>query len=321
MADFINMPLTNLGNMCVTALVTLAITLIFRTSFTTNFAQGMISAFGAYVVSFTMTKWDFPVYVAIPLSMIVSLLIAAFVDVVLFRRGRYVNALGKQIITMGLISVISGLTPLIFDEIENGPYKMSPITYATLVLGKMDSYVTGADGKPVSVDISVTYNNLIWASVTVVVVALIFVLLRYSKWGLSVRATASNEYVAGMMGINTHVVTAVSWGVAGAIGALAAYIKASEAGEVSTYYMTDYQVTAFLAGILGGFGTFHGPVICALLLPLAEGLIYAILNFISYKFKIDDLNGWSTAIVFLIALIIIFIKPQGIFGKKVEKKV
>ena len=120
-----------------------------------------------------------------------------------------------------------------------------------------------------------------------------------------------------MMGINTHVVTALSWGIAGALGALAAYMRASEVKVVSGYFMTEYQVSAFLAGILGGFGTFHGPVICALLIPLVENLVFAILNMVG----LSDYTSWSKVIVYAIALVIIFIKPQGIFGKKIAKKV
>lgn len=290
--------------MCVTAIVTMAITLIFRTSFTTNFAQGVISAFGAYVAAWSIAKLELPVLLALPLSMIVSMLIAVLVDVGLFRRGRYVNALSKQIITMGLISIITGLIPVIFGNIEQ--YMINSIVKDNLTID-----VAG------DIDISVTYNALVWVAVTAVVIPFIFIMLRYSKWGLSVRATASNEYVAGMMGINTHIVTALSWGIAGALGALAAYMRASEVKVVSSYFMTEYQVSAFLAGILGGFGTFHGPVICALLIPLTENLVYALLNMTG----LSEYTSWSKVIVYAIALVIIFIKPQGIFGKKIAKKV
>ncbi len=290
--------------MCVTAIVTMAITLIFRTSFTTNFAQGVISAFGAYVAAWSITKLGLPVLVALPLSMIVSMAIAVLVDVGLFRRGRYVNALSKQIITMGLISIITGLIPVVFGTIDQ--YMINSLVKGNLVVD-----VAG------NVDISVTYNALVCVAITAVILPLIFVLLRYSKWGLSVRATASNEYVAGMMGINTHIVTAVSWGLAGALGALAAYMRASEVKVVTGYFMTEFQVSAFLAGILGGFGTFHGPVICALLIPLAENLVFAAFNILG----MSELTGWSKVIVYAISLVIIFIKPQGIFGKKIAKKV
>ncbi len=304
MVQIINTFLIALIPMCVTAIVTMAITLIFRTSFTTNFAQGVISAFGSYVAAWAIMKLELPVYVALPLSMISAMLIAVLVDVGLFRRGRYVNALSKQIITMGLISIITGLIPVVFGTIEK--YMIN-----SFVPGNI-SFDVGA-----SADISVTYNALVCVAITAIVIPLIFILLRYSKWGLSVRATASNEYVAGMMGINTHIVTAVSWGLAGALGALAAYMKASDIKIVSSYFMTEYQVTAFLAGILGGFGTFHGPVICALILPLAEHLVYAIFDLAG----LNELTSWSKVIVYAVALIIIFIKPQGIFGKKIAKKV
>ena len=304
MVQIINTFLSSLIPMCVTAIVTMAITLIFRTSFTTNFSQGVISAFGAYVASWGITKLGLPVLVALPLSMITAMLVAILVDVGLFRRGRYVNALGKQIITMGLISIITGLIPVIFGTIDQ--YMINSLVKGTLAID-----VAG------DVDVSVTYNALVCVAITAVIIPLIFIMLRYSKWGLSVRATASNEYVAGMMGINTHVVTAISWGLAGALGALAAYMRASEVKVVTGYFMTEFQVSAFLAGILGGFGTFHGPVICALLIPLAENLVFALFNILG----MSEFTNWSKVIVYAISLVIIFIKPQGIFGKKIARKV
>ena len=287
--------------MCVTALVTMAITMIFKTSSTTNFAQGVISAFGAYVVANYMMKYGLQIWLALPVGMLVSMAIAVAIDVVIFRNGRYVNSLGKQIITMGLISLIVGITPLIFG--------LATPSIGTFVSGTL-SFAVGDK------DVVITKNALVCVGITVVVLSAVFLLLRFSKWGLAVRATASNEYVAGMMGINTHVITAVSWGLAGALGALAATMNAGITTP-GIYFMTNYQVNAFLAGILGGFATFYGPVIAALLIPLANSLVVWFANVIGKP----QLANWSLVIVYAIALIIIFFKPQGLFGKRVEKKV
>jgi branched-chain amino acid transport system permease protein len=281
----------------------MAITLIFKTSYTTNFAQGVISAFGAYVVSTALSGIGLSLWVSLPIGMLASMLIAVLVDVVIFRNGRYVNALGKQIITMGLISLVVGAIPLIFG--------LSDPAFKSFVNGNI--VIELADGTSASV----TKNSLVCLALAVTVITTIFLLLRFSKWGLSVRATASNEYVAGMMGINTHVVTAISWGLAGALGALAATINASSGTVISGYFMTNYQVYAFLAGILGGFGTFYGPVIAALMIPLANNLVQYFVNVIGKP----ELTGWSMVIVYSIALIIIFFKPQGIFGKNIARKV
>ena len=304
MAYFLNTVLGSLIPMCVTAIVTMAITLIFRTSFTTNFSQGVISAAGAYVASSLVAKSGLPIFLSLPLAMLVGMSLAMMIDVGIFRRGRYVNALGKQIITMGLISLITGVLPFIFGYTDQ---------YI------IDAFIPGVFSKDLASGgtINVTYNALVCLGITVVVLAVIFCMLRFSKWGLSVRATASNEYVAGLMGINTHVVTALSWGIAGAIGTLAAVMKASNGEIISSYFMTDYQVNAFLAGILGGFSTFHGPVICAFIIPLLNNLIVYALNVLG----LSSYTGWSMVIVYAIALVIIFFKPQGIFGKKIARKV
>ncbi len=302
MAYFLNTLLGSISGMCVTALVTLAITMIFKTSFTTNFAQGVISAFGAYAVADAMITRGLSIWVALPIGIVVSMLIAVLIDVGIFRRGRYVNALGKQIITMGLISIVVGAVPLIF--------KISNPSIPKFIEGNVSFEVSGEI-------VTVTKNALLCLGISVAVIAAVFLLLRFSKWGLAVRATASNEYVAGMMGINTHVITAISWGLAGAIGALAAVINASNGAGMNVYYMTNYQVFAFLAGILGGFGTFYGPVIAALMIPLANNLVQYFVNVIGKP----ELTGWSMVIVYAIALIIIFFKPQGIFGKKIARKV
>ena len=302
MAYFLSTLFGSIIPMCVTALVTTAITLIFKTSYTTNFAQGVISAFGAFAAASFVTSTGASIWLALPVGMLVSMLIAIVVDVGIFRRGRYVNALGKQIITMGLISIVVGATPLIFGLVTP--------TFVPFVKGIISFDL--ADG-----NVSFPKNSIVCMVITIIVIAIIFVLLRFSKWGLSVRATASNEYVAGMMGINTHVVTAVSWGLAGALGALAAIINASSGNAVSIYFMTNYQVFAFLAGILGGFSTFYGPVLAALMIPLANNLVQYVANTMGKP----EISGWSMVIVYALALIIIFFRPQGIFGKKIAKKV
>jgi len=302
MAYFLNQIFGSITPMCVTALVTMAITLIFKTSFTTNFAQGVISAFGSYVVATALLEMGGNLWMSIIIGMLGSAAVAVLIDVGIFRRGRYVNALGKQIITMGLINIIVGAIPLIFG-------------YSTPVIPKI---IEGNVGFLIGGEnVTITKNSIVCAAITVVVLVVLFVLLRFSKWGLSVRATASNEYIAGMMGINTHIVTAVSWGLAGALGALAASLNASSGQTMGIYFMTPYQVYAFLAGILGGFSTFYGPIIAALMIPLANNIVQYIVNILG----MGDLTGWSMVIVYFIALIIIFFKPQGIFGKKTARKV
>ena len=118
-----------------------------------------------------------------------------------------------------------------------------------------------------------------------------------------------------MMGINTKVITAISWGIAGAFGAVAAIIYIGNVSLSNGYIMTSTQINAFLAGILGGFATFYGPVLGAV-------IIYA-LNIVigCVCVTMPDLTKWKSALVYLIVMLLVLWKPQGLFGKKMVKKV
>lgn len=122
-AAFVSTLCGSLLNVCVTALAAFAVTLIFKTSTTTNFAQGSIATLGCYVTAQLFIDYGLPIWIALFPGMIVGILAGLFVDIVIFRRGKNVNAVGKQIITMGLVSIIFGAIPLIFGNPESVPFK------------------------------------------------------------------------------------------------------------------------------------------------------------------------------------------------------
>jgi branched-chain amino acid transport system permease protein len=290
-----------LPSMCAGILATFAVTLIFKTSYTTNFAQGVISALGAYVAVELAMLNALPIWMVAIAGVVASFLLGVVIDVVIFRNGRYVNVLGKQIISMGLISIIIGLIPFMFEVFHLESIPALPI-------------ISLSKGVTVG-GVFIQYNTMVAVAITVIMLAAVFILLQKSKWGLSVRATASNEIVAGMMGINTKVITATSWGIAGAFGAVAAIIYIGNASLSSGYIMTSTQINAFLAGILGGFATFHGPVLGAVIIYMLNVVVGCV------GIHESGISGWKSAIVYLIVMLLVLWKPQGLFGKKMVKKV
>ena len=287
--------------MCAGILATFAVTLIFKTSYTTNFAQGVISALGAYVaVEYTLVH-GFPLWAVAIVGVIVAFIVGVAIDVLIFRNGRYVNALGKQIITMGLISIFIGLIPFVFKVAHFESVPALPFIHLT------QGITVGG--------VFVQYNTLLALAITLILLVVVFIMLQKSKWGLSVRATASNEIVAGMMGINTKVITAISWGIAGAFGAVAATIYIGNVTLSNGYIMTTTQINAFLAGILGGFATFYGPIFGAVIIYLLNVIIGCVC------IHLPILSNWKAAIVYFIVMLLVLWKPQGLFGKKLVKKV
>ena len=288
-------------SMCAGILATFAVTLIFKTSYTTNFAQGLISALGAYVAVEATLANGWPLWAGALAGVVAAFLIGIAIDVLIFRNGRYVNAIGKQIITMGLISIFVGLIPFVFTVAHYESIPSIPFIHLT-------------EGIQIG-ELFIQYNTMVDVAITVVMLVAVFLMLQKSKWGLSVRATASNEIVAGMMGVNTKVITAISWGIAGAFGAVAAVIYIGNVTLSSGYIMTTTQINAFLAGILGGFATFYGPIFGAVIIYLLNVIVGCIC------IHVPELSTWKSAIVYLVVMLLVLWKPQGLFGKKMVKKV
>lgn len=300
--------LTNsLFDAAVLALATFGIVLIFRTSFTTNFAQGSIAAFSVYItyiisnsiyktldpsVVEKSTWWVFLCSVAI--SLIFGFLLGLLIDLVLIRRAKDITASGKQMITMGLILVFAALIDIIFGV---SPMKVQELSSSNLNYSFGDFILNMPIHKTVAI------------GVAFVILIILFAALKYTKWGLGVRATASNETVASLMGVNTHIITALSWGLAGALGALAAAFFAPYSGNLNPNMMGNIQVNGFLALIMGGATTFYGPIIAAIIIPFLN-------NFLAVPF-----TKWSSVLVYAIVLLVVLWKPNGLFGKRVIKKV
>ncbi len=294
MQQFLQTVLNSFQGMAIYSLTTFGIVLIIRTSSTTNFAQGAIATFGCYVTTQIVVVMGYSLWLGLPLGMLVAFMLGALIDFGIIRRGKNVNASGKQMITMGILMVLTNLIPVLFS-------------YITVTTPATKNFSTEI------INFNLFGQALYWPVHSMITVALVisllgvvFAALKFTKWGLGVRATASNEVVAKMMGVNTKVVTAFSWALAGALATVAA---ASLQTVLNPAMMGKAQVYGFLACVLGGVSSFFSPVLGAILIPL-------IVNFAAVYTA-----AWAELIMFCVVLFIILLRPNGLFGKKFVKKV
>lgn len=317
--SIINTFIVALSEASVLALVTFGIILIFRTSFTTNFAQGMIASASAYIStilyldifskhissSFLVTLLSF--LAAITTGFILGFLIDAF----LVRKAKFSTPLTKQIITMGVVVMLTGLLPLISKSITSDTPRSAGFFPVT------PKQIQAFGGI-----ININMNRVFAIVVSLIVIIVLFLMLKKTRWGLAVRSTAANEKTASMMGVNTKFITAMSWGLAGAVAALAAMLLNT---MVSPVMMVTYQVAAFLALILGGAGTFIGPVISAYIIIILRTIINMVTASISIPVygstSFESLSVYYEVLMYVVVLFIILIKPAGLFGKRIAKKV
>ncbi len=296
MSTFIDLVFNSLRFGSIVALATLGIVLIFRTSKTTNFAQGSIGTLGAYFAAWLMQTRGTgigvidSIWVASLLAIVFGFIIGLLVDLVIIRRVGN-NPLSKQIITLGLILFIVGLIPMVYGA--QGYRSLTP------------SYFSGHLGL---FGATVSYNVIFFISLTLVLMTAIFLFIQKTRWGLATRVTASDTQTARLMGVPTNTVTMMSWAFAAAMGTIAGLMVGQSAIRVDM--LVTIQVTAFFAATFGGFQTFHGPIIAAVIIAFMR---YALYTYVS--------DTWDNTIVWVAILVFLYFKPYGIFGKAPAEKV
>jgi len=291
LATFLQIILRSLETGSIYALAALGIIIIYRTSNTTNFAQGAVAMFNTFVVTYLFNRFGFPLWLAVMGGIMSAIVTGFLIDVLILRHTKKVSPVAKQIITLGLIMIVVGMAPIFFG--------VDPLRLPRLI-DSGDLNFFGA---------SISYNGLFNISLGLAIMLLLFYVLQRTKWGLAVRTTASNEYVARLMGVPTKTVTMAAWGIAGILGVIAGVMTAPMT-SVTLNLMDEVQITALVACVLGGFQTFHGPVIGAYIMGIARNLL---LFYVS--------SVWGGQILYILILIFIVFRPYGLIGKKVIKKV
>lgn len=294
MSELFRIIFNSLESGSVYALAALGIVLIFRTSKTTNFAQGSIGTLNAFVAAMLFLNWGWSIWAAAGSAIVTAFITGILIDRFIIRPASKASAISKQIITLGLIMVIVGLIPMIFG--------VDPL--------RLENFIAVTPETQVDIfGAVISYNTIFVISLALGLMGFLFWFLQYTKWGLAIRVTASNEITSRLMGVPTKNVTMASWAFAAIFGTLAAIIIAPS-GSVNSFMMTDVQVNAFFACVLGGFGTFYGAVIGAYILAFAK-------NSATYYISLE----WGNVIVYVIILLLLYLKPNGLFGKKAQKKV
>ena len=276
------------------ALIAMSFVIIYRSARVFNFAQGEIVIVGAFLVWTFMSAFDLPVWVSVPLALLSSMLLGVLIERVILRPLVGEELFAFVMVTIGLLIFIRGVVLVAW-----GP----EIRFFPVVLP-----VAAVKVGPLVFDRAL----VIGGAATLVIAAIASWFFNHTQLGLEMTAVAEDHQTALSLGISVKRSIAVSWAISGLLSTMAAIIFLN--GKGMTFLASDIGFAALPVALLAGLESIGGVVLGGLIVGIAVGLASYFLD------PIFD-GGVGAVFPFVIMVIILLIRPTGLFGWKTIERI
>lgn len=277
---------------CIYGLIALGFVLIYKATETVSFAQGDLMMLGAFAALACMTMLGFPFWLAVPSAIAAMAVFGMFAERVVIRPILGQPAFSIVMLTIGIGYVARGvitMIPGIGTETHalEVPYRGMLLNLGGLILN---------------------VEQLVVIAATAVLCGVLFALFRYSRVGIAMQASSQNQLAAYYMGIPVRKLNGLVWGLAAAVAAVAGLLLAPITFVHAN--MGFIGLKAFPAAVVGGFGSLPGAIVGGLIIGVVESMSGFFLP-----------EGFKDIAAYVVVLIMLMVKPNGLFGENLRKKV
>lgn len=277
---------------CIYALAALGLVLIFKTTEVVNFAHGEMAMITTFVSFVFLKSYGLSYLLAFLLSLAFAIIFGIVIYLLFMKRIQSAPHINQVVLTLGLFMLFNGLAGVIwgFDT---------------------SSYPEALEGKTFQFgSVYFSPNDLFMVGLTVVLMLLFFLIFRFTKLGLAMRSASQDIMASELMGVKVSGVFMGAWAIGTVLGGIAG-IMTAPVTFLSTHMMGEVLIIAFAGAVLGGFKSLPGAVVGGLIIGVFQNLVG---YYISPELKI--------VFVFLLIVLVLYVRPQGIFGgSKIIKKV
>jgi branched-chain amino acid transport system permease protein len=298
-ADFMQQVVSGLASGGVYALLALALVIIHRSTGVINFAQGEMATLSTYIAWTLVVHHGWSYWPAFVATLALSFVGGVGIHRLVIRPVERGSVLRIVIVTIGLLVAINGF---VVWKWGGEPQQLrSPFGTETYDIG----------------GVVVAANDIGTIVVALGIVLLLWLLFQFTKVGLALRAAAVNPEEARLVGVRVTWMLALGWGLAALLGAVAGMLTAPSVG-LDPNMMAPVLIYAFAAAVLGGIDSPLGAVVGGL-------LIGVLLNLLSYLSQYDVFDWFTEELrlpmALLVILVVLVIRPQGMFGRPEVKRV
>jgi branched-chain amino acid transport system permease protein len=289
---FTNQILAGISTGAIYACMALAVVMIYQAIDHLNFAQGEMAMFSTFI-SWQLMQWGVPYWVAFFLTIAFSFVAGIAIERVMFRPLAKAPILTQVAGFIALYSIINSSAGLIWDftiKQYPTPFGSAPFLGSQLI----STHQAGMIG------------------VTLLMLLGLYFFFQYTRMGLAMRAAASLPESARLVGINTSWMVALGWGMAAAIGAIAGILIAPVV-FLEPNMMLGVLIYGFAAAVLGGLSSPFGAVVGGFLVGIFENLAGTYIPGVGNELKLP------IALALIISVLVV--KPAGLFGRPIVKRV
>ena len=290
--QFLQLVISGIAQGCIYGLIALGFVLIYKATETVSFAQGDLMMLGAFAGLAGMTMLGFPFWLAVISAIGAMALLGLVTERLVIRPILGQPAFSIVMLTIGLGYVGRGLITMI-PGIGTETHTL-PVPY------KDQSWTLGG--------LVVSMEQTAVIVVTAVLCAALYALFKYSKLGLAMQASSQNQLASYYMGIPVKRLNGLVWALAAAVAAIAGLLLAPITFVHAN--MGFIGLKAFPAAVVGGFGSLPGAIVGGLVIGIVESLS---------GFYLPE--GFKDIAAYIVVLIMLMVKPNGLFGEKLRKKV
>ena len=294
MAAFLQQVVSGLASGGIYAALALALVLIHRATGVVNFAQGEMAMFTTYIAWTLTANHHRSYWFAFVATLLFAFALGVGIQRIIIRPIERASILTTVIVTIGLILVFNGAAGWIWSaEIRAFP---SPFPNETWRIS----------------GVAISQQDVGTIGVVIALVVLLGAFFRYTKLGLALRASALNPDASRLVGVRVGWMLAIGWGLAAVLGAVAGMLAAPTV-FLDPNMMQAILIYAFAAAVLGGIDSPVGAVVGGLLLGVGLNLVGAYIDFVGADLRLP--------VALLIILIVLLVRPAGLFGKPVARRV
>ena len=292
--EFLSYLITGISLGSIYAIIALGYTMVYGIAKMLNFAHGDVIMVGAFVVYYACNQADIPAVLSIIISMAVCTVLGVVIERFAYRPLRSATPLAVLITAIGVSYLLQNSALLLFGA-DTKSFS-SVVTIPALRLAGGDLVITG--------------ETIATVAVCIVIMICLTIFVNKTKPGRAMLAVSEDRGAAQLMGVNVNGTIAMTFAIGSALAAIAGVLLCSAYPTLTPYTGAMPGIKAFVAAVFGGIGSIPGAMVGGLLLGVIECFAKGYIS-----------SQLADAIVFASLIIVLVVKPTGIFGKKITEKV